>query len=79
MTTLCKDKNAAEKSYEDVTKQFEDKKSVHRNEMAVLTSKLNSLGFHSLQPGIHGPKLTVSGPNGPDTERFRIGPRPRKN
>ena len=49
MTTLCKDKNAAEKSYEDVTKQFEDKKSTHRNKMAVLTSKLNSLGFHSLQ------------------------------
>ena len=51
MTTLCKDKNAAEKSYEDVTKQFEDKKSVQRNKMAVLTSKLNSLGFHSPQLG----------------------------
>ena len=51
MTTLCKDKNAADKSYENVTKQFENKKSVHRNKMAVLTSKLNSLGFHSLQLG----------------------------
>ena len=51
MTTLFKDKNAAEKSYEDVSKQFEDKKSAHRNKMAVLTSKLNSLGFHSLQLG----------------------------
>ena len=46
MTTLCKDKNAADKSYENVTKQFENKKSVHRNKMAVQTSKLNSLGFH---------------------------------
>ena len=51
MTTLCKDKNAADKAYEDVSKQFEDKKSAHRNKMAVLTSQLNSLGFHSLQLG----------------------------
>jgi len=46
VTTLYKDQDAAVKSYEEAINQFEEKKSIHRHKMAVLTSKFSSLGMH---------------------------------